>query len=87
MDDETNGTPRPAHPDPPPSGRESRPEDEGERRFPRRPWKIDEIHRQGWIAYVLGVLLLLALLLVVGRVVAGWMAHYAETAVEQPEEP
>jgi hypothetical protein len=39
------------------------------------------------MAHALGVVLLLSLLLVAGRVLTRWMTNYAETAVSMPEEP
>ncbi|QDV32596.1 hypothetical protein [Tautonia plasticadhaerens] len=87
MGDETEGTPRPDRADRPSPGREPTGSPGGDRRAPSGSWKVDPIHRLGWMAYVLALLLLLGLLLAVGRVLTGWMAGYAETAVTLPEEP
>jgi hypothetical protein len=87
MDDERNGTHRPTDPDPSRSGHRPDIEHRSESSRSSRAWKVDEIHRQGWMAYALGLALLLTLLLVAGRVLSRFMAGYAETAVSLPEEP
>ncbi|RUL89419.1 hypothetical protein [Tautonia sociabilis] len=54
---------------------------------PSRFWTLDQLHLQGWIGYLIALLVLLTMLIIAGRAVTSWMLQYSEASSSDSAEP